>query len=91
MQVDMTQSPHSDKKTMTQPPTMTKAAILLFGTIADTTWRAFVPTIGGTILGIALDNTFHTAPLLTTIMIIVGFALSTLLIILQLRSVRRQR
>jgi F0F1-type ATP synthase assembly protein I len=91
MQVDMTQSPHSDKKTMNQPPTMTKAAILLLATIADTTWRAFVPTIGGTILGIALDNTLHTAPLMTTLLIIVGFVLSTLLIILQIRSVRRQR
>jgi hypothetical protein len=76
---------------MNQPPTMTKAAILLFATVADTTWRAFVPKIGGTILGIMLDNTFHTAPLLTTILIVVGFALSVLLIVLQIRSVRRQR
>ncbi len=87
----MTQSPDVDKKTMTQPPTMTKAALLLFVTVLDTTWRAFVPTIGGTILGIMLDNTLHTAPLMTTILIIVGFILSALLIILQIRSVRRQR
>jgi F0F1-type ATP synthase assembly protein I len=70
---------------------MTKGAILLLLTVADTTWRAFVPTIGGTILGITLDGIFGVAPLLTIIMIMLGFATSALLIVLQIRSVRRQR
>lgn len=91
MSTDMTQSPQLHEQTTIQPPTVTKAALLLFLTILDTTWRAFVPTIGGTILGIALDNTLHTAPLMTSIMIIVGFLLSAVLIVLQIRSVRRQR
>jgi len=91
MYEDMTQSPKAHKQTTDRPPTITKAAILLLLTIADTTWRAFVPTIGGTILGIALDHTFGVTPLLTIVMIILGFAISALLITLQIRSVRRQR
>ncbi len=65
------------------------AAILLIYTIIDTTWRAFVPTIGGTFLGVGLDKLFGLAPLMTVVMIIVGFALSALLIMLQIKSVRR--
>jgi multisubunit Na+/H+ antiporter MnhC subunit len=87
----MTQSPKAHKQTTDRPPRTTNAAILLLLTIADTTWRAFVPTIGGTILGVILDNALGLAPLLTTIMIIVGFATSALLIALQIRSVRRAR
>lgn len=91
MTSDMTQSPKEDKQTTIQPPPRTKAALLLFSTMLDTTWRAFVPTVGGTFLGISLDGTFHTTPLLTFVMIIVGFLTSALLIVQQLRSVRRQR
>ena len=87
----MTQSPKAHKQTTDRPPTTTKAAILLLLTIADTTWRAFVPTIGGTILGVTLDHVFGVAPLLTTIMIVLGFATSALLITLQIRSVRQAR
>ena len=88
----MTQSPRPKAQTTQQPhPTTTDAAILLLLTIADTTWRTFVPTIGGTFLGIWLDTLFNTVPLLTIIMIITGFATSGLLIVLQIRRVRRQR
>lgn len=91
MHIDMTQSPKAHKQTTDRPPTTTKAAILLLLTIADTTWRVFVPTIGGTILGLVLDNTFGVAPLLTIVMIMIGFVVTTLLIIQQLRAVRRTR
>jgi F0F1-type ATP synthase assembly protein I len=87
----MTQSPNTQKQTTIQPPTVTKAALLLSLTLLDTTWRIFVPTIGGTILGIVLDNMFKTAPTITIVAIIVGIALSVLLIIQQLRQVRRGR
>jgi len=60
-------------------------------TALDTTWRAFLPTIGGTFLGIGLDHLFNAAPIFTIICMIIGFALSTLLIALQLRNVRRHR
>jgi len=68
-----------------------RAAILLLMTIADTTWRAFVPTIGGTFLGVWLDNILDVAPLMTIIMVLLGFALSAFLIIMQIRSVRRSK
>lgn len=87
----MKQSPREDTQTTDRPPTITKGAILLLLTIADTTWRAFVPTIGGTILGVTLDNVLNTAPLITAISIIVGFGVSIVLIVLQIRSVRRGR
>lgn len=77
------------KKTTSWP--QKSAAILLLITIADTTWRAFVPTIGGTLLGVLLDNILKAAPLYTIIMIILGFATSGILIALQIRSVRKNQ
>jgi len=84
----MTQSPSTKKQTTKQPPTTSQAALLLLLTIADTTWRTFVPTIGGTILGVMLDNLTHRAPLFTTTLIIVGFAVAILLVTLQIKRVR---
>ncbi|MBC7942960.1 AtpZ/AtpI family protein [Candidatus Saccharibacteria bacterium] len=82
----MTQSPRTETKTTNQPHS---AAILLLLTILDTTWRAFVPPIGGTLLGVGLDNYFHKAPIFTSVMIIVGFATSAILITLQIKNVKR--
>jgi hypothetical protein len=66
------------------------AAILLLLTVADTTWRAFVPTIGGTIVGITLDHAFGTKPSLTVGMIVLGFIVSGILITLQFKSLRKK-
>jgi hypothetical protein len=82
----MNQSPSPKTKTTKQPRS---AEILLLMTILDTTWRAFVPTIGGTLLGVCLDNWLHKAPLFTAIMITLGFAISIALVMMQLRNVRR--
>ena len=82
----MTQLPSLQTKATKLPRS---AVILLLLTILDTTWRAFVPTSGGTVLGITLDNVFHQAPLFTTGMIIAGFATSAVLITLQIRKVQR--
>ena len=76
---------------MATSPTTTQAVIVLSLTVLDTTWRAFVPTIGGTILGVTLDNVTGHAPLFTTISIIVGFAAAVLLVALQIRRVRKSR
>ena len=83
----MSKLPIIRPQTIRQPHS---AAILLILTMLDTTWRAFVPTIGGTLLGVLLDNTFKTAPVITFVMIILGFAISGVLIVLQLRSVRKK-
>jgi F0F1-type ATP synthase assembly protein I len=42
-------------------------------TIADTTWRMFVPSISGTFLGIWLDGKWDTTPWLMFGGIILGF------------------
>ena len=65
------------------------ASMLIFMTGLDTTWRAFVPTLGGVFIGIGLDNLFGVAPVATFICLIAGTALSILLIVKQLRDVRR--
>jgi tellurite resistance protein TehA-like permease len=76
---------------MATSPTTTQAVIVLLLTVLDTTWRAFVPTIGGTILGVTLDNVTGRAPLFTTLSIILGFILAALLVVLQIRRVRKSR
>jgi len=81
----MNQSPK--KETQTTVPR--SAAALLLITALDTSWRAFVPTIGGCFLGIGLDHLFNIAPVATIICLIVGTVLSALLIIKQLRDARK--
>lgn len=51
---------------------------------ADTTWRMFVPIIGGTALGVWADNTITDKPLATVIGIMVGIIIATLLVRQQL-------
>lgn len=65
--------------------------MMLLVTALDTTWRAFVPTIGGVFAGIGLDHLFGIAPVATVICLIIGTALSAALITLQIRSVRKPR
>ncbi len=43
-------------------PPEKSAALILFAIAADTTWRMFVPTLGGTALGLWLDTQWHTTP-----------------------------
>lgn len=76
-------------QTTKRPPT--SASMMLLATALDTTWRAFVPTIGGTFAGIGLDHLFGVAPVATIVCLIVGTALSALLITLQIRRVRGLR
>ena len=73
------------------PTPVKSAAILMLLTILDTTWRAFVPVIGGTFVGIGLDKATNNVPIFTTIFIITGFVTSGLLVALQIRQVRRNQ
>jgi hypothetical protein len=89
----MTKSPRLTKQpgqSEVQPSGLS-GPILLLMTALDTTWRAFVPTIGGTFLGIGLDHLFNIAPIATIVCLILGFITSTLLIAQQLISVRRHK
>jgi hypothetical protein len=65
--------------------------VVLLMTALDTTWRAFVPTIGGTFLGIGVDHLFNITPIGTIVCLILGFAASTFLIAKQLISVRKTK
>lgn len=64
-------------------------SMLLLITALDTTWRAFLPTIGGTFLGIGVDHYFNSAPIGTIVCLILGTAGSALLIAKQIRDVRK--
>ncbi len=86
----MSQSPRlsKDPASQTTKPA-SRASMLLLATALDTTWRAFVPTIGGTFLGIGIDHLFNIAPTGTIICLIVGAVVSGLLIAKQIRDVRK--
>lgn len=89
----MTKSPRltNQPSRTTEDESQPKSAMILLWTALDTTWRAFIPTIGGTFLGVGLDNLFNIKPWATIICMIIGFALSTLLITKQLYSIRKPR
>ena len=90
----MTKSPRPQPKpgrTTKQDSSELSTPALLFMTALDTTWRAFVPTLGGVFLGIALDHVFNIAPIATIVCLLAGTALSIFLIAAQLRSVRRSQ
>ena len=88
----MPQSPRlNDEESQTTKRPQSPASMLLLATALDTTWRAFLPTIGGTFLGIGIDHMFNIAPTGTIICIILGTATAALLITKQLRDVRKQK
>jgi F0F1-type ATP synthase assembly protein I len=85
----MTLSPKSNDR---QTDLSRKSAnTLLVTTIADTTWRMFVPPIGCTFIGIWLDHVFNSIPWFTTSAIVIGFSASILLVVLQLRKLRKNK
>jgi len=82
----MIESPSLNTKTTKVPKSM---AYLLPLTILSTTLRMFIPTIGGTIIGVTLDNLLGRAPMFTFIMISTGFVISAVLIAIQIKKVRK--
>lgn len=77
------------KKTPTDPqekPLQLSPVILLLGTLADATWRMFVPTVVLALLGAYGDTKFDTAPLFTIIGGFGGFGISGYLIYRQLKK-----
>ena len=75
----------------TPRPPKSSTVVLLLATIADTTWRMFVPTIGCILLGFWGDSTWGTQPWLTIVGIIVGVAITALLIKRQLQEIQRTK
>lgn len=75
----------SDKKQVPSERPNKSTVVLLFTIAADTTWRMFVPVIGGTIVGVWADNTLHSKPIVTIIAILVGVVIAALLVRQQLK------
>ena len=61
-------------------------ALFIIATMADTTWRMFIPTIGLMWLGYTLDGQWHTKPLLLLIGAGVGGLIAAILVRMQFRK-----
>jgi hypothetical protein len=61
----------------------------LIATMADTTWRMFVPTVGLLLLGLQIDQAYHSLPWGTLIGLIIGSVIAGLLIRKQLNRVTK--
>jgi hypothetical protein len=83
----MNTSQNSGNKKPAPPDTST--VVLLLGTIGDTTWRMFVPTIGLTVLGLLADKWLGTTPWLMTLGIILGTLGAYALVRRQIKGVRK--
>ena len=66
-------------------------SIYLIMSMADTTWRMFVPAVGFTLLGAWADNALGTKPALMFIGIVVGAALAFLLVKKQIDLIKREK
>lgn len=76
----------SDSKDKTPTPRQAFAVILLLGDIADTTWRMFVPTVGGMSAGYFADQVYGTKPWLFVAGLVLGTVVAGLLVTLQLKK-----
>lgn len=65
--------------------------MVLLGTIGDTTWRMFVPSVGLTLLGVWADKQFDTKPWLMIIGIALGVLGAFLLVKKQLGSLKARK
>ena len=64
--------------------------VLLIGTIADTTWRMFIPIIGLLMVGVWVDKTYNTIPIAIVVLTSLGIVIATLLIRSQLRNLNKK-
>lgn len=73
-----------------EPPKNTSTVLLLLGTIADTTWRMFVPIVGLMMLGLWIDKSYGTLPWALIALTIAGVAIAAELIRRQLMNVNKK-
>lgn len=60
--------------------------MIVFGTVASTSWRMFVPVLGLTLVGYLLDKGFGTLPVLVFVGLGLGIVIATLLVVLQYKD-----
>lgn len=82
----MDSEPNSQDST-TERPTKQNTLLMLFGDIADTTWRMFVPIVGLAAIGLYVDMKFATAPLVTILSALAGTAIAIILVRNQIKKV----
>lgn len=80
-----------DKQKPTEKSQDKSAALILFATAADTTWRMFVPTLGGTLLGLWLDSINKTEPLYGISGLAIGIVITALLVRQQYKQTSEQK
>ena len=79
----MRQSPKTDNTP--QSDSAPDALIVLIRDMADTTWRMFIPIIGGVSLGVWGDRSLAAKPWLTILGMAVGIGIAILLVRAQLK------
>ena len=84
----MSTSPN-DRDEHQVPPKSSSTVILMAGTIADTTWRMFVPTVGFTLGGLLLDKMWSTTPWIMIAGIVLGVVIAILLVRMQIKKVSK--
>lgn len=82
---------HTTQPSSDVPGDAVEPSVFVFGTIADTTWRLFVPTIGFTLIGAWLDAQLHSLPWCMIAGIVLGSLLAIALVRRQLHESRGDR
>jgi hypothetical protein len=80
----------NDTPSGTPRPPKQSTVVLLLGTIADTTWRMFVPIIGLLLFGLWIDKSYGSLPWAMIIFTIIGIAVATELVRRQLTNVNKK-
>lgn len=78
----------SQNESRDEPPKSEKPtpAILMLATMADTTWRLFVPSVGLLLVGVYLDKIWETKPWLMIVGLVLGTAIAIILLRAQLKK-----
>lgn len=80
----MSTSPQGSRDKGAETPPEPKMALYLLATMADTTWRMFVPVVGTLLVGRQIDRAYQTRPLAMIIGTILGVLITAVLIKRQL-------
>jgi Na+/glutamate symporter len=79
-----------DKRKPSDMKSEQPTAFILFSTAADTTWRMFVPTLGGTLIGLWMDDQNGSEPLYGFMGLSVGIIVTALLVHQQYKRINEK-
>lgn len=88
---NMSELPKKDDSIGGSVPGSRDTAVSLLTTMADTTWRMFVPSVGLTLLGVWLDSELDTKPWLMVAGIVLGCSAAFLLVKKQLGALKSRK